>query len=106
MERKNRRETLREKYGYATVDGRKLEIANWTAEPSCIFAGRGDHPKRGKWKQGPAEENIVLNLSDPASIPEGKWKEVVWEPEKMYIAKWEDKLSGKISTSGFRTRLF
>lgn len=46
-ERKARREALRERYGYATVDGRKLEIANWTAEPSCIFAGRGDHPRRG-----------------------------------------------------------
>ena len=43
----------KEKYGYAEVDGKKLEIANWTAEPSCLFAGRGNHPRRGKWKEGP-----------------------------------------------------
>src|SRR3972149_920931 len=47
------REKLKEKFGYAEVDGQRLEIANWTAEPSCLFAGRGDPPHRGKWKEGP-----------------------------------------------------
>ena len=105
-ERKARREALRERYGYATVDDRKLEIANWTAEPSCIFAGRGDHPRRGKWKQGPKEEDIILNLSDPNLRPAGNWKTVVWEPEKMYIAKWEDKLSGKMKYVWFSDSAF
>jgi DNA topoisomerase-1 len=105
-ERKARREALRERYGYATVDGRKLEIANWTAEPSCIFAGRGDHPRRGKWKQGPKEEDIILNLSDLSFRPPGNWKAVVWEPEKMYIAKWEDKLSGKMKYVWFSDSAF
>jgi len=105
-ERKTRREGLRETYGYATVDGSKLEIANWTAEPSCIFAGRGDHPRRGKWKQGPREEDIILNLSDPSDRPAGKWKEAVWEPEKMYIAKWEDKLIGKMKYVWFSDSAF
>jgi DNA topoisomerase-1 len=105
-ERKARREGLREKYGYATVDDRKLEIANWTAEPSCIFAGRGDHPRRGRWKEGPKEEDIVLNLSDPRFSPAGSWKTVVWEPEKMYVAKWEDKLSGKMKYVWFSDSAF
>jgi DNA topoisomerase-1 len=105
-ERKARREALREKYGYATVDGRRLEIANWTAEPSCIFSGRGDHPRRGKWKQGPSEEDIVLNLSKQSPNPLGRWKDVVWEKEKMYIAKWEDKLSGKIKYVWFSDSAF
>jgi len=105
-ERKTRREGLRERYGYATVDDRKLEIANWTAEPSCIFAGRGDHPRRGKWKQGPKEEDIVLNLSDTSFRPVGSWKTAVWEPEKMYIAKWEDKLTGKMKYVWFSDSAF
>ena len=105
-ERKERREGMREKYGYATVDERKLEIANWTAEPSCIFAGRGDHPRRGKWKQGPKEEDIIINLSNPNFRPAGKWKEAVWEPEKMYIAKWEDKLTGKMKYVWFSDSAF
>ncbi len=54
-ERKVKRLEFKEKFGYAEVDGQKLEIANWTSEPSCLFAGRGDHPQRGKWKDGPSE---------------------------------------------------
>ena len=105
-ERKARREGLRDRYGYAMVDDKKLEIANWTAEPSCIFAGRGDHPRRGKWKQGPREEDIILNLSDSSFRPAGSWKTVVWEPEKMYIAKWEDKLTGKMKYVWFSDSAF
>jgi DNA topoisomerase-1 len=105
-ERKARREALRERYGYAIVDDKKLEIANWTAEPSCVFAGRGDHPRRGRWKQAPAEEDIILNLSPDSPRPSGKWKDVVWEPEKMYIAKWEDKLTGKMKYVWFSDSAF
>jgi DNA topoisomerase-1 len=95
-QRKAQREALKKKFGYAFVDGKKIEIANWTAEPSCLFSGRGNHPKRGRWKEGPREEDIILNLSPDSPKPEGKWKAIVWEPDKMYIAKWQDKLTGKI----------
>jgi len=105
-ERKTGRDALREKYGYAFVDGQKIEIANWTAEPSCIFAGRGDHPKRGKWKEGPREEDIVLNLSPDSPRPEGKWKDIVWEQDKMYLAKWTDKLSGMVGYVWFSDSAF
>ena len=93
---KSQREALKKKYGYAIVDGKKIEIANWTAEPSCLFTGRGNHPKRGKWKEGPKEEDIILNLSPDSPRPSGSWKDTVWEPDKMYLAKWEDKLTRKI----------
>ena len=105
-ERKARREALKEKYGYAVVDGKKIEIANWTAEPSCLFTGRGNHPRRGKWKEGPKEEDITLNLSPDSPKPPGNWKEIVWEPEKMYIAKWQDKLTGKIKYVWFSDSAF
>ena len=88
------------------MDGQKLEIANWTAEPSCLFAGRGDHPQRGKWKDGPSEEDIILNLPPDAPKPPGNWKGVVWEPHKMYVAKWEDKLTGKIKYVWFSDTAF
>jgi DNA topoisomerase-1 len=105
-QRKAKREELKAKFGYAIVDGEKLEIANWTAEPSCLFAGRGDHPKRGKWKEGPREEDIILNLSPDSPQPLGNWKAVVWEPDKMYAAKWKDKLSGKIKYVWFSDSAF
>jgi DNA topoisomerase-1 len=103
-ERKAAREEMKAYYGFAEVDGQKLEIANWTAEPSCLFAGRGDHPQRGRWKEGPTKEDISLNLSPDAPKPEG-WK-VVWEPDKMYVAKWEDKLTGKIKYVWFSDSAF
>lgn len=105
-ERKVIREDLKEHYGYAFVDGNKIEIANWTAEPSCIFVGRGDHPKRGKWKEGPTKKDIILNLSDLDSIHPEDWKKVVWEPDKMYIASWRDKLAGRMKYVWFSDSAF
>jgi len=105
-ERKVKRLEFKEKYGYAVLDGQKLEIANWTSEPSCLFAGRGDHPQRGKWKDGPSEGDIVLNLPPDVPVPAGNWKGVVWEPDKMYVAKWEDKLTGKIKYVWFSDTAF
>jgi DNA topoisomerase-1 len=105
-ERKVKRLAFKERYGYAEVDEQRLEVANWTAEPSCLFAGRGDHPQRGKWKEGPSEQDIILNLPPDAPKPEGKWKGIVWEPNKMYVAKWEDKLTGKIKYVWFSDTAF
>lgn len=94
-ERKKLREERKEKYGYAIVDDNKVEISNYIAEPSSLFMGRGKHPLRGSWKEGPKEEGITLNLSPDAPRPQGNWKGIEWNPKKMYVAKWEDKLSGK-----------
>ncbi len=95
-QRKIIRELNKAKYGWAIVDGEKVEVANYTVEPSSIFIGRGKHPLRGRWKPGPKQEDITLNLSPNAPIPEGKWKEIVWEPDAMWIARWRDKLTGKM----------
>jgi DNA topoisomerase-1 len=95
-ERKDAREANKEKYGYAWVDGERTGLANYVAEPSSIFMGRGKHPLRGSWKEGPDEEDIILNLSPDAPKPEGNWKEIVWEPEAIWIVRWQDKLSGKM----------
>jgi DNA topoisomerase-1 len=103
-ERKVKRQELRDIYGYADVDGQRLEVANWTSEPSCLFAGRGDHPQRGKWKEGPTKQDITLNLSPDAPKPEG-WK-ITWEPNKMYVAKWIDKLTGKVKYVWFSDTAF
>ncbi len=97
-DRKIVREELKEYYGTASLDGMKVEIGAWTAEPSSIFMGRGEHPMRGKWKEGPCSKDIILNLSELSEKQKEKnwnekWKEIVWEPECLWVAKWEDKLS-------------
>jgi len=95
-ERKARREANKEKYGYAWVDGVRMEVANYRVEPNSIFMGRGEHPLRGRWKEGPREEDIELNLSPDAPRPPGNWKAIVWRPNAMWIARWRDKLTGKM----------
>jgi DNA topoisomerase-1 len=94
-QRKEIREANKEKYGWATIDGERTPLGNYTVEPSSIFMGRGQHPMRGKWKEGPRHEDVELNHSPDAPHPPGNWKEVKWEPDTMWIARWKDKLSGK-----------
>ena len=95
-ERKEIREANKEKYGWAIIDGERCELGNYMVEPSSIFMGRGQHPFRGKWKEGPRYEDVELNLSPDAEVPPGDWKDVVWDPTSIWIARWRDKLSGKM----------
>jgi len=95
-QRKAIRETNKEKYGWATINGERMEIGNYTVEPSSIFMGRGQHPMRGRWKEGPRHEDVELNHSPDIPTPPGDWKEVHWDPESIWIARWKDKLSGKM----------
>jgi len=94
-QRKANREANKERYGYTWVDGAQMEVANYVVEPSSIFIGRGKHPLRGCWKEGPREEDIDLNLSPDAPRPLGKWNAITWQPDSMWIARWQDKLTGK-----------
>ena len=94
-ERKKRRLELKEKFGYAMVDGVRTEIANWVVEPPGLYMGRGLHPLRGRWKPRVTESEITLNLDEKAAVPPGKWK-VIHAPNNMWIASWTDKLSDKV----------
>lgn len=94
-QRKAVREALKAKYGYAIVNGQRVELGAYMAEPSGIFMGRGEHPLRGRWKEGARQSDITLNLSPDAPRPEGDWAEIVWQPESLWVARWQDKLSGK-----------
>jgi DNA topoisomerase-1 len=95
QERKAMREANKQKYGYAIIDGVRTEVGNYTVEPPSIFMGRGEHPMRGKWKPFIGEEDIILNLSPDAPRPPDNWKQIIWQPDFMWIAKWDDKLVGK-----------
>lgn len=94
--RKAEREALQEQYGYAIVNGQEVELANYAVEPSSIFMGRGRHPMRGRWKEGARQHDVTLNLSPDAPRPPGDWDEIVWKPDVLWVARWRDKLSGKL----------
>ncbi|MHB1907726.1 MAG: DNA topoisomerase I [Nitrososphaerales archaeon] len=97
QERKKKRLELKEKFGYAIVDGVKTEIANWMVEPPGLFMGRGLHPLRGSWKPRVLEEDVTLNLDEnaPNPDPQRKWN-IVHQPDCMWIACWTDRLSEKV----------
>jgi DNA topoisomerase-1 len=95
-ERKVIRGVNKEKYGYATIDGDRCELGNYMVEPSSIFMGRGQHPFRGKWKEGPRHSDVILNHSKDVPPPEGNWLRVDWDPDSIWVAKWKDKLTGKM----------
>src|SRR5437660_181713 len=92
-QRKELRLRLKEKYGYAIIDGTKTEFANYMVEPPSIFMGRGSHPMRGRWKPRIFPEDVVLNLSEDVPVPPGRWKEIVHDHESIWFAYWVDKLS-------------
>jgi DNA topoisomerase I len=94
--RKAQREALRALYGYAQVNGEQVELGNYLVEPSGIFMGRGQHPLRGRWKEGACQSDVTLNLSPDAPRPPGDWAAIVWQPESLWVARWPDKLSDKI----------
>lgn len=96
--RKKIRETNKERYGYAVLNGERVEIG-YTVEPPSIFMGRGKHPLRGRWKTRVDYEDVVINLSPDAPTPTppsgGRWKDRVFDPNAMWVANWQDKLSGE-----------
>ncbi|MEM2866433.1 MAG: hypothetical protein QW098_04760 [Candidatus Hadarchaeales archaeon] len=99
-ERKRLREANRERWGTAWINGERIEVKNYTVEPPCVFVGRGKHPQRGRWKPRVEYEDIILNLSPEAPMPEApegrKWGGREWDPGALWIAKWRDKLTGKM----------
>lgn len=93
--RKKKREELKEEYGTATMDRKRVDIANYMAEPPGIFIGRGKHPLRGRWKPRVTHADVTLNLGEHAKVPKGKWGSVVCDNDSTWLAKWTDHLTGK-----------
>jgi len=93
--RKEIREEMKEKYGKAVMDGQEVEVANYMAEPSGIFMGRGEHPMRGRYKPSVTSTDVTLNLGKESTIPTGKWGKIVHDRDSMWMASWMDELTQK-----------
>ena len=57
--------------------------------------GRGQHPLRGRWKPRVRPEDVILNLGEDASVPEGSWEKVVHDHASTWLATWIEVLTGK-----------
>jgi DNA topoisomerase-1 len=95
VKRKELREKLKEKFGIAIMDGEKVEVGNYMAEPPGIFIGRGEHPLRGKWKPPVTAKDVTLNLGKEAKAPKGEWGKIINDKDSMWLASWMDFLTQK-----------
>jgi DNA topoisomerase I len=95
QEKKLEKERLKSIYGKAKIDGNEVDVANWLVEPPGIFMGRGLHPLRGRWKPRITPRNVILNLGEDASVPEGPWKAIVHDHNSTWLASWIENLTGK-----------
>ena len=94
--RKELREKLKTKYGIAIMDGKKVEVGNYMAEPPGIFIGRGGHPLRGKWKLRVTAKDVTLNMDKEAKKSmKGEWGKIVHDYDSMWLASWMDFLTQK-----------
>ena len=94
-EKKLEKEKLKSIYGTAKIDGIEVDVANWLVEPAGIFMGRGLHPLRGRWKPRVSAKDVILNLGEDASVPEGPWKAIVHDHYSTWLASWTENLTGK-----------
>lgn len=72
----------------------RVAIANWTIEPPGLFQGRGQHPKMGMLKRRVVPEQIIINCSAGARVPDPpsghRWKEVRHDNTVTWLAGWKE----------------
>lgn len=94
---KEERDKLEEPFKTCLLNGRKEQVGNFRVEPPGLFRGRGAHPKTGKVKRRVLPEDITLNLSEGAKIPdppEGhKWGEVKHDNTVVWLAMWRENIA-------------
>ena len=96
---KKQNDDIEEPYKYCMVNGGRMKVGNYKIEPPGIFLGRGDHPKLGMIKKRINPEDVIINISKDAPIPKpnvsGNWKQVINNNEVVWLATWNDNISGK-----------
>ncbi|GHJ84710.1 hypothetical protein NliqN6_1112 [Naganishia liquefaciens] len=95
---KAERDEMEKPYLHATIDGRKEKIGNFRVEPPGLFRGRGEHPKKGRFKYRLRPEDIVINIGSDAPIPQpnipGKWKTIQHDNTVTWLAHWKENING------------
>jgi DNA topoisomerase-1 len=98
---KKQNEILEEPYKFCIIDGVQQSVGNYKIEPPGIFIGRGNHPKIGRIKKRILPEDVTINISKDAIIPEPnlkehKWKQIIHDRNVIWLASWKDNISDKI----------
>jgi DNA topoisomerase-1 len=106
-ELKKEAEDLKEKYGYAILNGEKQPLMSNLVEGPGIFIARGDAPLLGMWKYRTMPEDVTINYIGPKEetpkAPDGHhWKKVT-NNQVYYIASYEVDI-GHITTKNKEIR--
>lgn len=84
---KEEKDKLKEQYGYALVDGKKVAIAGYMVEAPSVIITRGEDPRFGSWKYRVKPEDVTLNIVK-GSVPKG-WKgKVEHSPTSQWVFKY------------------
>ncbi|XP_074644312.1 DNA topoisomerase I, mitochondrial-like [Tubulanus polymorphus] len=87
------------KYGFCKMDGHTEKIGNFRIEPPGLFRGRGDHPKQGMLKRRVQPEDVIINCSKDAKVPDPpkghRWKEVRHDNAVTWLACWNENIQGQ-----------
>lgn len=90
------------KYKEAYMDGKLQDVSNYKIEPPGLFIGRGKNPHLGKIKKRIYPEDVIINISKEAPIPElpdflkgHSWGKIVHKRKMEWLASWKDNITGK-----------
>lgn len=97
---KKKQDEIDEPYKFCIIDGVQQQVGNFKIEPPGIFLGRGTHPKIGRIKKRVMPEDVTINLSKDAKVPEPnihghKWGEVIHDNAVIWLASWKEEITGK-----------
>lgn len=97
---KAEKDKLEEPYKTCMLNGRKEQVGNFRVEPPGLFRGRGAHPKTGKFKKRVYPEDITLNLSEGAKVPEPpeghQWGEIRHDQTVTWLAMWKENIADSL----------
>lgn len=84
-------------FGWCRMDGRKEKVGNFRIEPPGLFRGRGKHPKAGKLKERVQPEQVTINCSAEAKVPEPplgrRWASVIHDNTVTWLATWTENVN-------------
>lgn len=91
---------LKEKYGFALLNGKKQPLGTYVIEGPGIFIQRGAGPMLGMWKYRTVPEDVIINYvgdksKEPLPPVGHRWKKVEHNKNAMHIALYKVNIGNK-----------
>lgn len=96
---KKEKNDIDEKYKYACIDNKKVELVNYIVEPPGIFIGRGnDNKYRGLIKRRITSKDVIINISKEFKykFKTDLWKKILSNKNSYWLSAWQHPVTNKI----------